>query len=59
MSQPMPRCARPGGAALVVASATLAAQNVEVELVLQTRNTAHVAEVVAGLNAAGFEATSY
>ena len=38
---------------------TLAAQNVEVELVLQTRNTAHVAEVVAGLNAAGFEATSY
>ncbi len=38
---------------------TLSAQNVEVELVLQTRNTAHVAEVVAGLNAAGFEAKAY
>ena len=37
----------------------LSAQNVEVELVLQTRNTAHVAEVVAGLNAAGFEAKAY
>ena len=38
---------------------SLAAQNVEVELVLQTRNTAHVAEVVAGLNAAGFDAKAY
>jgi threonine dehydratase len=38
---------------------TLAAQNVEVELVLQTRNAAHIAEVVAGLNTAGFEAKAY
>ena len=38
---------------------TLPAQNVEVELVLQTRNTAHVAAVVARLGAAGFDAHSY
>jgi threonine dehydratase len=37
----------------------LSAQNVEVELVLQTRNPAHVREVVAALQAAGFEAASY
>ena len=35
---------------------TLSAQGVEVELVLQTRNRAHVAEVVQQLSAAGFEA---
>ena len=38
---------------------TLAAQNVEVELVLQTRNLAHVGEVVERLHAAGFAAESY
>jgi 16S rRNA G966 N2-methylase RsmD len=37
----------------------LSVQSVEVELVLQTRNLAHVQDVVAGLGAAGFEATSY
>ena len=37
----------------------LTAQNVEVELVLQTRNPAHVAEVVARLQAAGFAAAVY
>jgi threonine dehydratase len=36
------------------AFSTLSAQNAEVELVLQTRNTAHVAEVVAALRSAGF-----
>jgi threonine dehydratase len=41
------------------AFSTLAAQNVEVELVLQTRNPAHVREVVAALQGAGFEAASY
>lgn len=41
------------------AFSTLAAQNVEVELVLQTRNPAHVAEVVAALQGAGFDAKSY
>jgi threonine dehydratase len=41
------------------AFSTLSAQNVEVELVLQTRNTAHVAEVVAALVAAGFDARTY
>jgi threonine dehydratase len=41
------------------AFSTLSAQNVEVELVLQTRNPAHVADVVARLAAAGFEARSY
>jgi threonine dehydratase len=38
------------------AFSTLSAQSVEVELVLQTRNRAHVAEVVQQLAAAGFEA---
>ncbi|MBX3599139.1 MAG: threonine ammonia-lyase [Rubrivivax sp.] len=41
------------------AFSTLSAQNVEVELVLQTRNPAHVREVIAALQAAGFEAASY
>ena len=36
------------------AFSTLSAQNVEVELVLQTRNQAHVDEVLARLEAAGF-----
>jgi threonine dehydratase len=34
----------------------LSAQSVEVELVVQTRNRAHVAELVQRLQAAGFEA---
>ena len=37
----------------------LSVQSVEVELVLQTRNPAHVQEVVAQLKAAGFEAKTY
>ena len=37
----------------------LSAQNVEVELVLQTRNRAHVGAVLAALTEAGFEASSY
>jgi threonine dehydratase len=37
----------------------LAAQSVEVELVLQTRNLGHVGEVVAALQAAGFAASAY
>ena len=41
------------------AFSSLSAQNVEVELVLQTRNPAHVGEVIAALRAAGFEAASY
>ena len=41
------------------AFSTLSAQNVEVELVLQTRNPAHVAEVVAALQGAGFDARVY
>jgi len=41
------------------AFSTLSAQNVEVELVLQTRNPQHVAEVLARLAAAGFEARGY
>jgi threonine dehydratase len=41
------------------AFSTLAAQNVDVELVIQTRNTAHVHEVVARLVAAGFEAQAH
>ncbi len=41
------------------AFSTLSAQSVEVELVLQTRNPAHVLEVIAALRAAGFEAASY
>jgi threonine dehydratase len=36
----------------------LSAQSVEVELVLQTRNPAHVQDVVSRLAAAGFEATA-
>jgi len=38
------------------AFSSLSAQSVEVELVLQTRNAAHVTEVVGCLQAAGFEA---
>jgi threonine dehydratase len=41
------------------AFSTLSAQNVEVELVLQTRNPGHVGEVIAALQGAGFEAASY
>ncbi len=41
------------------AFSTLAAQSVEVELVLQTRNRAHAGEVVARLQAAGFAADLY
>ncbi len=41
------------------AFSTLSAQNVEVELVLQTRNPAHVGQVLAALQAAGFAAQSY
>jgi threonine dehydratase len=41
------------------AFSSLSAQNVEVELVLQTRNPAHVGEVVQRLQAAGFEAATY
>jgi threonine dehydratase len=41
------------------AFSTLSAQNVEVELVLQTRNPGHVAEVVTALAAAGLDARSY
>jgi threonine dehydratase len=41
------------------AFSTLSAQNVEVELVLQTRSPAHVREVIAALQAAEFEAASY
>jgi len=41
------------------AFSTLSAQNVEVELVLQTRNPAHVREVVERLGAAGFDARVY
>jgi threonine dehydratase len=41
------------------AFSTLSAQSVEVELVVQTRNTAHVREVVARLQAAGFDANPY
>ena len=37
----------------------LSAQNVEVELVLQTRNPAHVQAVIAALQGAGFEAAAY
>ena len=40
------------------AFSTLSVQSVEVELVLQTRNRAHVQDVVSRLVAAGFEATS-
>ncbi len=41
------------------AFSSLSAQSVEVELVLQTRNPAHVDEVVAQLHAASFEARAY
>ncbi len=41
------------------AFSSLAIQSVEVELVLQTRNPAHVQEVIARLGAAGFEARVY
>ncbi|MDO8420278.1 MAG: threonine ammonia-lyase [Rubrivivax sp.] len=41
------------------AFSTLSAQSVEVELVVQTRNPAHVRDVVARLQAAGFEAGPY
>ncbi len=37
----------------------LSAQNVEVELVLQTRNPEHVREVIAALHGDGFEAAAY
>ncbi len=37
----------------------LSAQNVEVELVLQTRNPAHVQAVITALQGAGFEAAAY
>ena len=40
------------------AFSTGSVQNVDVELVLQTRNPAHVLEVVAALTAAGFEASA-
>ena len=40
------------------AFSALSVQSVEVELVLQTRNPAHVREVVAALVAAGFEASA-
>eukprot|EP01136_Pigoraptor_vietnamica_P028582 Opistho-1_new@7574 len=38
---------------------TLSAQNAEVELVLQTRNHAHIGTVIAALVAQGFEAKAY
>ncbi len=41
------------------AFSALPAQNVEIELVLQTRGPAHVREVVERLQAAGFEAAPY
>jgi threonine dehydratase len=41
------------------AFSTLSAQSVEVELVLQTRNPAHVQEVQARLASAGFDARAY
>ncbi len=41
------------------AFSTLSAQNVEVELVLQTRNREHVRAVIAALQAQGFEASAY
>ena len=36
----------------------LAVQNVEIELVIQTRGPEHIAQVLAALNSAGFEATA-
>jgi len=40
------------------AFSSLSVQSVDVELVLQTRNPAHVREVVDRLQAAGFEASA-
>ena len=37
----------------------LSAQNVEVELVLQTRNRSYVASVIDAMTAAGFDASAY
>ena len=41
------------------AFSTLSAQSVEVELVMQTRNPAHVRDVVERLRMAGFDAGPY
>ncbi|HPP84226.1 MAG TPA: threonine ammonia-lyase [Rubrivivax sp.] len=41
------------------AFSALPAQNVEVEVVLQTRNPAHVGQVLAALQGAGFDARAY
>jgi threonine dehydratase len=41
------------------AFSTLSAQSVEIELVLATRNPAHVQETLAALDAAGFTASAY
>jgi threonine dehydratase len=41
------------------AFSTLSAQNVEIELVLATRNRAHVEETLSALAAAGFRAAAY
>ncbi len=41
------------------AFSALSAQSVEVELVLQTRNQAHIADVVGRLGASGFDARAY
>ncbi len=41
------------------AFSTLSVQSVEVELVLQTRNPSHVRDVLARLNAAGFDSQAY
>ena len=41
------------------AFSALSAQNAEIEFVLQTRNRAHVDEVVGRICAAGFEARAY
>ncbi len=41
------------------AFSSLSAQNVEVELVLQTRNKPHVQDVLGALRAAGFDADAY
>ncbi|MDE2081688.1 MAG: threonine ammonia-lyase [Burkholderiales bacterium] len=41
------------------AFSTLSVQSVEIELVLQTRNPAHVQDVLARLNAAGFDSRVY
>lgn len=41
------------------AFSALSAQNVEIELVLQTRSPAHVQDVLERLHAAGFDAARY